>query len=218
MPEKAIAHVGFWMRGGSKTHCTTRASVHFLLGFSCRSCKICSLFSRMREKEHNLPSLPRLMSFCQRLRGISAVAFHGLANTNLTFMIAANHLSQAVSQTPDYQMARSVRSTNTSNHDGDSRHYRAVDSAIEVEATAEGDADAVFHSGRGYTTLQRNSGRGPIKGHYSQADCSKLKWIGADFLSTSAIRSVRITISEANKAEQSVSCLKSRLQRTTRAN
>jgi hypothetical protein len=25
-PEKAIAHVGFWMQSGSKTHCTTRAS------------------------------------------------------------------------------------------------------------------------------------------------------------------------------------------------
>jgi hypothetical protein len=38
------------------------------------------------------------------------------ANTgNLTFEVAANHLTAAVSQTPDYLMARVVSSTNTSN-------------------------------------------------------------------------------------------------------
>ena len=41
-----------------------------------------------------------------------------MANTDreLTSMVAVNHVSQAISQTPDYQMARSVRSTITSYH------------------------------------------------------------------------------------------------------
>ena len=40
---------------------------------------------------------------------------HFQLNTKgITFTVAANHLNLAVSQTPDYQMARQIKSTNTS--------------------------------------------------------------------------------------------------------
>ena len=65
--------------------------------------------------------IDELLSKTQNLSLSAAIAqlrFMANTNTNLTFTVAANHLSQAVSQTPDYQMVRSVRSTNTSNRDG----------------------------------------------------------------------------------------------------
>jgi hypothetical protein len=49
---------------------------------------------------------------------LTQLRFMANTNTNLTFTVAANHLSQAVSQTPDYHMARGIKSTNTSNRDG----------------------------------------------------------------------------------------------------
>ena len=40
-----------------------------------------------------------------------------LNTEGITFMVAANHLNSAISQTPDYQMTQNIKSTNTSNHD-----------------------------------------------------------------------------------------------------
>jgi hypothetical protein len=41
-----------------------------------------------------------------------------LNTKGVTFTVAANHLNAAVSQTPDYQMARQIKLTTTSNRDG----------------------------------------------------------------------------------------------------
>jgi hypothetical protein len=73
-----------------------------------------------------------------------------MVNTNkdLTFMVAANHLSQAISQTQDFQMACSVKSTNTSNCKGGGSitagMAAAADLAIEVAETVEGDVAVDF--------------------------------------------------------------------------
>jgi phage terminase small subunit len=50
-----------------------------------------------------------------------------------------------------------------------------VDSAIEAEETAGGDADADVDADAD-STPQRNSGRGPTTGYYSPADWSKLSF------------------------------------------
>jgi hypothetical protein len=46
-----------------------------------------------------------------------------LNTDGVTFMVVANHLNAAVSQTPDYQMARQIKSTNTSYHEGESGRF-----------------------------------------------------------------------------------------------
>jgi hypothetical protein len=86
-----------------------------------------------------------------------------------------------------------------------------VDLAIEVKATAEGDVAMDFMADE------------DIQPHIITADVALL-WvtilllIRANFLSKSVIRSIRIAIHKANRAEQSVAWLKSPLQWTTRAN
>jgi len=87
----------------------------------------------------------------------------------------------------------------------------AVDLAIEVKETVEGDADAVF-------MVDMDTQPHSVTADVVLLRVTILQRIGANFLSKSAIRSVRIAISEANRAEQSVAWLKSRLRRTTRAN
>jgi uncharacterized membrane protein YgcG len=111
---------------------------------------------------------------------LAQLRFMANTNTDLTFTVAANHLSQAISQTPDYQMARSVRSTNTSYRDGGSGRNSGRGGGGRFGNRGRGDSGRGrgrgFHGGRGYTTPQRNSGRGITSGYYSPADWSKLSF------------------------------------------
>jgi hypothetical protein len=53
--------------------------------------------------------------------GLTAAIAHlryQLNTTGVTFTIAANHLNSTISQTPDYQMARRINSTSSSNRSG----------------------------------------------------------------------------------------------------
>ena len=45
-----------------------------------------------------------------------------LNTEGVTFTIAANHLNSAVLQTPDYQMAHQIKSTNTFQRSGGNNH------------------------------------------------------------------------------------------------
>jgi hypothetical protein len=89
-----------------------------------------------------------------------------LNTESVTFTVAANHLNAVVSQTLDYQMACQIKSTNTSNRDGEDGH----NSGRGGRGGARGRG-----YGRGYGTPNTKSK--PIRsGYYSPADWNKLSY------------------------------------------
>jgi hypothetical protein len=113
-------------------------------------------------------------------KALAQLNFMAKTDTNLTFTVAANHLSQAISQTPDFQMACNVKSTNTSNCDGGGGRNSGRGSSGRFGNQGRGDSGRGrgrgFQGGRGYTTPQRNSARGLTTGYYSPADWSKFSF------------------------------------------
>lgn len=103
------------------------------------------------------------------------------ANTgNLTFEVAANHLTAAVSQTPDYLMARKVSSTNTSNRDGGSGRSGGRGGGGRFGNSGRGGRLSGGRGrgyGRGNGTPNYKPKSGPnTSGYYSPADWSKLSF------------------------------------------
>lgn len=90
------------------------------------------------------------------------------ANTSdLTFTVAANHLTAAVSQTPDYIMARKLSSTNTSTRDsGTSGRGRG----------GGGRFNSGGRGGRGRGNFRTPNKSKLNTGYYSPADWSKLSF------------------------------------------
>ena len=85
-----------------------------------------------------------------------------LNTEGIDFTVAANHLNAAVSQTPDYQISRQIKSTNTNNREGGSGRFG-------------GRGGGRFNnSGRG----GRGSGRGRNNNRYSTSNKSKLSSSG----------------------------------------
>jgi hypothetical protein len=127
MPEKATAHIGFRMRSGFKVqHYKSERALPFGI-FLSKLQNMFTIFEDAGEGEQltKRAKIDELLSKNQNPSlSMSLAQLHFMANTdtNLSFTIAANHLSQVISQTPDYQMVRSVKSTNTYNRKGRGGH------------------------------------------------------------------------------------------------
>ena len=99
-----------------------------------------------------------------------------LNTEGVTFTVAANHLNAAVSQTPDYQMARQIKSTTTSNRDGGGGRSGGRGSGRFNNSGRGGRGGG---RGRGYG---RGNGNTNTKskpngsGYYSPADWNKLSY------------------------------------------
>ena len=103
-----------------------------------------------------------------------------LNTEGVTFTVAANHLNAAVSQTPDYQMARQIKSTTTSNRDGGGGRSGGRGSGHFNNSGRGGRGGG---RGRGYG---RGNGTPNTKskpngsGYYSPADWNKLSYEECD--------------------------------------
>jgi hypothetical protein len=99
-----------------------------------------------------------------------------LNTEGVTFTVAANHLNAAVSQTPDYQMARQIKSTTTSNHDGGGGRSGGRGSGCFNNSGRGGRGGGRGRGyGRGYGTPNMKS-KPNGSGYYSPADWNKLSY------------------------------------------
>jgi hypothetical protein len=82
--------------------------------------KILTIFSEEKEPLTKCAKVDELLTKVQNPALTTAIAQlrFQLNTEGITFMVAANHLNAAVSQTPDYQMAHQIKSTTTSNREG----------------------------------------------------------------------------------------------------
>jgi hypothetical protein len=79
-----------------------------------------TIFSEEKEPLTKCAKVDELLTKVQNPALTAAIAQlrFQLNTEGITFMVAANHLNAAVSQTLDYQMARQIKSTTTSNREG----------------------------------------------------------------------------------------------------
>jgi hypothetical protein len=128
--------------------------------------KMFTIYFEENEALTERAKVDELLTKCQNPALTAAVAqLRYQANTShLTFEVAANHLTAAVSQTPDYLMARRIGSTNTTHRD---------------TGGGRSNGRGGGRSGRG-GRHNRGRGRGhtnkPKSGYYSPAEWSKLSF------------------------------------------
>jgi hypothetical protein len=96
-----------------------------------------------------------------------------LNTTGVTFTVAANHLNSAISDTPDYQMTRSIKSTNTSNR-------QAIGGRSGGRSGGRGGRGG-GRSGRGNNSGRSNyntkdKSKSNASGYYSPAEWNKLSF------------------------------------------
>lgn len=119
-----------------------------------------------------------------------------LNTEGVTFTGAANHLNAAASQTPDYQVARQIKSTNTSNREGGSGRFGGRGGGRFGNSGRGGRGGGCGRgNGRGYgppNTKSKPNG----SGYYSPAD-----WNSCPM--KNAIRFAKSAIRRANKVVQS---------------
>jgi outer membrane murein-binding lipoprotein Lpp len=79
-----------------------------------------TIFSKEKEPLTERAKVDELLTKVQNPALTAAIAQlrFQLNTEGVTFTVAANHLNAAVSQTPDYQMARQLKSNTTSNYEG----------------------------------------------------------------------------------------------------
>jgi hypothetical protein len=101
-----------------------------------------------------------------------------LNTVGVTFTIAANHLNAAVSQTPDYQMARKISSTNTSSREGGSGRSGGRGGGRFGNSGRGGRGGGRGRgNNRSYGTHNQKSKSTPNgSGYYSPADWNKLSY------------------------------------------
>jgi hypothetical protein len=82
--------------------------------------KMFTIFSEEKEPFTKRTKVDELLTKVQNPALTAAIAQRRfqLNTEGITFMVAANHLNAAVSQTQDYQMARRIKSTTSSNREG----------------------------------------------------------------------------------------------------
>jgi uncharacterized membrane protein YgcG len=99
-----------------------------------------------------------------------------LNTEGVTFAVAANHLNVTVSQTPDYQMARQIKSTTTSNCEGGGGRSGGRGSGRFGNSGRGGHGGGRGCGyGRGYTTPNTKS-KPNGSSYYSPADWNKLSY------------------------------------------
>jgi hypothetical protein len=103
-----------------------------------------------------------------------------LNTEGVTFTVAANHLNSAVSQTPDYQMARKINATNTNDRQQGGRGGRGYGRGGYGRGGGRGRGGRFGgrfgNGGRFGTPGHKNKGTGTHTTYYSPADWNKLSF------------------------------------------
>jgi hypothetical protein len=97
-----------------------------------------------------------------------------LNTEGVTFTVAANHLNSAVSQTPDYQMARQIKSTNTSQRGGGNNRFGGRGGGRFNNAGRGGRGRG--RGGRGYSNNSNAQAKPNSSGYYPPAEWNKLSF------------------------------------------
>ena len=128
-----------------------------------------TIYLEENEELTDRAKVDELLTKCQNPGLTAAVAqLRYQANTgHLTFEVAANHLTAAVSQTTDYLMARKISSTNTSQRDGG----RGRPGGRGGGRYGNNGRGGRHNRGRGRGNYQK-----PKSGYYSPADWNKLSF------------------------------------------
>ena len=94
--------------------------MHFPSASSSTPFKRCSLFQEEGEPLTERAKVDKILTKVQHPGLTVAIAqlCYQLNTEGITFTVTANHLNSAISQTPDYQMAWCINSTNSSNQSG----------------------------------------------------------------------------------------------------
>jgi hypothetical protein len=140
--------------------------------------KMFSIYKKEKEELTERAKVDELLSKCQHPGLTAAIAqLRYQANTvGVTFTVAANHLSAALSQTPDYQMARKLNATNTSNRESGSGRSNGRGGGGRFGNRGRGNSGrgrGRSYGGRGFGTPQRTA---TSTGFYSPADWGKLSF------------------------------------------
>ena len=96
----------------------------------------------------------------------------------VTFTVAANHLNSAVSQTPDYQMARQIKSTNTSQRGGGNNCFGGHGGGCFNNSGRGGCGRGC--GGHGYSNNWNTQAKPNSSGYYPHAEWNKLSFEECD--------------------------------------
>ena len=101
---------------------------------------------------------------------MAAIAqLHFQLNTEgVTFTITANHLNSAMSQTPDYQMAHQIKSTNTSQRGGGNNHFGGHGGGCFTNSGHGGCGHG--HGGHGYSNNSNTQAKPNSSRYYPPAE------------------------------------------------
>ena len=97
-----------------------------------------------------------------------------LNTEGITFTVAANHLNSAVSQTPDYQMARQIKSTNTFQRGGRNNHSGGCGGRHFNSNGCGGCGHG--RGGRGSSNNSNTQAKPNSSGYYPPAEWNKLSF------------------------------------------
>ena len=122
---------------GNSTHCIAdakhiQAALHYKIEHALPSNKFLDslqkMFTIFQEEGKPLTECAKVDELLMKVQhpaltaAIAQLDFQ-LNTEGVTFTVAANHLNSAMSQTPDYQMARQIKSTNTSQRGSGNNHF-----------------------------------------------------------------------------------------------
>ena len=97
-----------------------------------------------------------------------------LNTEGVTFTVTANHLNSAVLQTPDYQMARQIKSMNTSQRGGGNSCFGGCSGGRFNNSGHGGRGHG--HGGRGYSNNSNTQAKPNSSGYYPPAKWNKLSF------------------------------------------
>jgi hypothetical protein len=138
--------------------------------------KMFNIFYEEKEPFTERAKVDELLSKVQNPALTAAIAQlrFQLNTEGIDFTVAANHLNAAVSQTPDYQISRQIKSTNTNNREGGSGRFGGRGGGRFNNSGRGGRGSGRGRNNNRYSTS--NKSKPSSSGYYSPAEWNKLSF------------------------------------------